>query len=182
MSHVPWCNVISGRIHGVTSSKRWRHVVGLERMTSHILWCDITSGRIHYVTCLLWMARCGRVVEYVTSHAREVMSCNLVVEYTTSHVFCDVTSYTSFLYLRTTTATYKSIFGTVTNVYWLWEQWDRQYWRGNITCSSGMFTVGTPYLYYHKRTHRICRYLSHLWTTFHMQPRHSSPIVTFSTN
>jgi hypothetical protein len=44
-----------------------------------------------------------------------------------------------------------------------------------------MFTVSAPYLYYHTRTHRICRYLSHLWTKFHLQPRHSSRFVTFST-
>jgi hypothetical protein len=156
----------------------WRHVVGLERMTSHILWCDIMSGRIHYVTSRLWMATCGRVVEHVTSHITEVTSCTLVAEYMTSHVFCDVTSYTSFLHLRTTTATIKLIFGTVASVLLnVVTEIDKP----NITCSSDVFTESAPCLYYHTRTHRICRYLSRLWTIFHLQPRHISPFVTFST-
>ena len=80
-------------------------------------------------------------VEHVMSHAREVTSCSLVIEYTTLHGFCDVTSYTSFLQLTTTTATNQSIFVTITNVHWRWWQWDHRYLRRYITCSSDMCSI-----------------------------------------
>ena len=157
------------------SSVLWRHVVGLERMTSHVLPCDVMPGRIHYLSSVngdMWSWYSTRDV---TRPWSDVM-------YSASRVH-DVTC------LRWCAVIYVPVFFTLEQLQLPLNQClvqspvcadganseiDRQCRRADIAFSPDMFTVGAPYLYYHTRTHRICRYLSHLWTTFHLQLRHSS--------
>jgi len=163
------------------SSKKWRHVVGLERMTSHlVMWHHVWWNTLRHMSSVngdMW-SRC-RTCD-VTRPWSDVMYCGSGVHDVTCLLWC----------LR-----HIPVFFTLEPLQLPLNQFlvqsplctdDGKSEIANIEDETSHFRqtclrLSAPYLYYHTRTHRICRCLSHLWTTFHLQPRHNSQFVTFST-